>query len=71
MIFTALKDYVNSVNLSYCSWGHLFKLLSSAALKLRRWQKHQEQKKMLAQFHGKTVREKIVSLALRWREIEV
>lgn len=35
---------MNSINLSYCSLGHLFKLLPSATLKLRSWHKCQEQK---------------------------
>lgn len=35
---------MNSINLSYCSWDHLFKLLLSATLKLRRQHKCQEQK---------------------------
>lgn len=42
-IFTTQKRYVNSISLSYWSWDYLFKLLTSATLKLRIQHNCQEQ----------------------------
>lgn len=42
-IFTTQMNYINPINFSYCSQGHLFKLLPTAILKLGRWHSCKEQ----------------------------